>query len=221
MPKILVFASGTKDGGGSGFQNLVEWSRANPNTFEVVGVVSNNENGGVRQKADTLGVPFTHFAGPYDADQYQAIVQKSGAEWCALSGWLRMVKGLDPKKTFNIHPGLLSVSNGRFGGEGMWGNHVLDAVYDALQSGELSEFGISMHFVTDEYDRGPVFFEYKIPYQKGISKETVAELVHTAEHEFQPKITSMVVNGMISWDGKDPTSVVVPAGYQFLPRGGI
>lgn len=218
MPKVLVFASGGKEGGGTGFQNLVEWSRANPNTFEVVGVVSNNENGGVKKRADSLGVPFMYFNGE---GNYSIVAKNSGAEWFALSGWLKMVKGLDPKRTFNIHPALLSVSSGRFGGAGMWGPRVLDAVYDALQSGELSEFGVSMHFVTDEYDRGPAFFEYRIPYQKGITKETVGELVHTAEHEFQPKITNLVVHGQISWDGADPKSVKVPANYQFAPRGAL
>jgi folate-dependent phosphoribosylglycinamide formyltransferase PurN len=216
-PKILVFASGTKDGGGSGFQNLVEWSRANPNSFEVVGVVSSQVDGGVKKRAEALKVPFTYFPGPYEAAEYKKIAASSGAEWFALSGWLRMVKGLDPKRTFNIHPAPLSLLNGRFGGSGMWGQKVADAVHDALQKKEIQEFGASMHFVTDEYDRGPVFFEYRIPYREGVSKEDVAELVHTTEHEFQPKVTNLVVHGAISWDGKDPKSVKVPAGYQFLP----
>lgn len=218
MPKVLVFASGTKDGGGSGFQNLVEWSRVHPGTFEVVGVISSNENGGVRKRADALRVPFTYFAGPYDAEHYQAIAEKSGAEWFALSGWLRMVKGLDPKKTFNIHPALLSVAEGKFGGQNMWGQNVLDAVYDALVKQHLNEFGVSMHFVTDEYDRGPVFFEFRIPYREGVTKDEVRQVAAVAEDEFQPKVTNLVVNGKISWDGKNPKSVKVPEGYQFLPK---
>ena len=99
----------------------------------------------------------------------------------------------------------------------MWGARVLDATYEALQKGEMKEFGVSMHFVTDEYDRGPVFFEYRIPYRAGMTKEEVGELTHKAEHEFQPKITNMVVRGEIFWDGTDPASVKVPAGYAFLP----
>lgn len=218
MPKVLVFASGTKEGGGSGFQNLVEWSRKNPGTFEVVGVVSSNPNGGVKKRADALKVPFTYFSGPYDAEHYQEIAQKSGAEWFALSGWLRMVKGLDPKKTFNIHPALLSIEEGRFGGQNMWGQNVLDAVYDALVKRHLNEFGVSMHFVTDEYDRGPVFFECRIPYREGVTKDEVRQVAAVAEDEFQPKVTSLVVNGKISWDGANPKSLRVPDNYQFLPR---
>lgn len=218
MPKVLVFASGTKDAGGAGFKNLVEWSNAHHDTFEVIGVVSNNENGGVRQKADALRVPFIYFPGPYEPHPYMSVVQSTEAEWFALSGWLRMVKGLDPKKTFNIHPGLLSVLHGRLGGENMWGTRVLDATYEALQKGEIAEFGISMHFVTDEYDRGPVFFEHRIPYREGMTKDEVFELTKKAEYEWQPKITNVVVHGDIFWDGINPSSVKVPAGYAFLPK---
>lgn len=217
-PKVVVFASGTKSAGGTGFENLVRWSRVNPGSFEVVGVVSNNENGGVRQKADALSVPFFLYNGDGD---YSIILQnyRMNAEWVALSGWLKMVKGLDPKKTFNIHPGLLSVLNGRLGGHGMWGGRVLDATYEALKNGELKEFGVSMHFVTDEYDRGPVFFEYRIPYISGMSKESVDALVREAELKWQPMITKMVVHGEISWDGHNPQSVQVPGGYTYLPKG--
>lgn len=217
LPKVLVFASGTKDGGGSGFQNLVEWSRQNPGTYDVVGVVSNHESGGVAKRATDLKIPFIYFPGPYEASEYQKIAQQSGAEWFALSGWLKMVKGLDPKRTFNIHPALLSELNGKFGGEGMWGGKVLDAVYDALQKGETHDFGVSMHFVTDEFDRGPIVFEDRIPFKNDLSKEQVSEITHEAEHEFQPKVTCLVVNGHISWDGKNVQSVKVPAGYTFLP----
>lgn len=219
--KVLVFASGTKSGGGTGFENLVRWSRANPDSFDVVGVVSNNESGGVRQKADALSVPFFFFNSEGDyASVLQSVGIQSGGvpEWIALSGWLKRVKGLDPKKTFNIHPGLLSVLDGRLGGKGMWGGRVLDATYEALQKGELHEFGISMHFVTDEYDRGPVFFEYRIPHKVGMSKDEIDLQVRETELKWQPIITHMVVRGEISWDGHNPKSVQVPEGYEYLPK---
>ena len=49
-PKIVVFASGTKDNGGSGFENLVEASRTGILDAEIVAVVSNHERGGVREQ---------------------------------------------------------------------------------------------------------------------------------------------------------------------------
>ena len=217
-PKLIIFASGTKDGGGSGFENLVEATKTGVLDADIVAVVSNHEHGGVRERAERLGVPFVYFPGPFDAERYSSVLQKTGIEknelWVALSGWLKLVKGLDPTKTFNIHPALLSQLGGRFGGEGMWGHHVHEAVKAALDAGEIQESGITMHFVTDEYDRGPVFFEHKVPLQKGMSADDIAKAVNEAEHEWQPKITNMVVHGEIHWDGKDPATLVVPPNLQ-------
>ena len=238
-PKVIVFASGTKDGGGSGFENLVVASRSGILNADIVAVVSNHERGGVRERADRLGVPFIYLNLARHTNilenvgmLYQEVVRKSGAEWVALSGWMKQVKGLDPKHTFNIHPALLSQlggpsprhsglrprEGGRFGGKGMYGTSLYEAVKAAFDTGEITETGVSMHFVTEEMDRGPVFFEFRVPLQKGMSAEEIAKAVNVAEHKWQPKITNMVVHGEISWDGKDPKSLVVPAGYQYLPK---
>ncbi|MDP2650053.1 MAG: formyltransferase family protein, partial [bacterium] len=153
---------------------------------------------------------------------YSSILQNTRIDkkelWVALSGWLKKVEGLDPARTFNIHPALLSQFNGRFGGSGMHGHHVHEAVKQALDAGEVTESGVTMHFVTDEYDRGPIFFEYKVPLQKGMPAEEIGEAVNKAEHEYQPKITNMVIHGEIAWDGKDPRTLTVPKDYKWLPE---
>src|SRR3989344_102151 len=102
-PKIIVFASGTKEGGGSGFENLVEAAKSGVLDADIVAVVSSNEFGGVRERASRLGIPFIYFSGSYDPEHYQKVVADSGAEWIALSVWLKLVKGLDPTKTFHKH----------------------------------------------------------------------------------------------------------------------
>lgn len=200
IPRLVIFASGTKDGGGSGFENLIKSPELDA---EIVAVVSNHEKGGVRARADKLHIPFIYFPGPFVAEEYQKIIAKTGAEWTALSGWLKKVEGLDPAKTFNIHPALLSYDHGRFGGAGLYGHYVHEAVKYALDAGEISESGFTMHFVTPEYDRGPIFFEYRIPLQKGMAAEEIGNLVNKAEHEWQPKITNKIVHGEISWDGEN------------------
>ncbi|HEY4526432.1 MAG TPA: formyltransferase family protein [Candidatus Paceibacterota bacterium] len=203
--QLLVFASGTESGGGSGFENLVNSPDLDA---DIVAVVSNHEHGGVRRKAEKLGIPFIYFPGPFDAEHYQKIVADSGAEWAALSGWMRHVSGLDPARTINIHPALLSFRNGYFGGKGMYGHHIHEAVKAALDAGELHESGFSMHFVTEEMDRGPIIFECRVPLAKGMNADEIAAAVNKAEHKWQPKITNMVVHGHIHWDGKDPRSLV-------------
>src|SRR3989344_6750495 len=213
-------------GGGSGFENLVEASRKGTLDAEIVAVVSNKEHGSVHKRAERLGIPFVYFSGPYDAEHYSSVLssfakaskdkQNTAIDkdelWIALSGWIKHVKGLDPARTFNIHPALLSQLGGRFGGPGMYGGREHAAVKEALDKGEISETGISMHFVTDDYDRGPVFFEHRVPLSKGMSADEIESAARAAEHEWQQKITNLVVHGEIRWDSKDPKSLVVPEG---------
>ncbi len=207
-PKLVVLASGSASGGGSGFENLVMAATSGALDADIVAVVSNHERGGVRERADRLGVPFVFFNGPFDAEHYHAVVAKAGGEWIALSGWLKQVHGLDPAKTFNIHPALLSQLGGRFGGPGMYGHRVHEAVKSALDAGEITESGFSMHFVTGEIDGGPVFFERRVPLARGMRADDIAVAVNAAEHEWQPKLTNLVVHDRIGWNGKDPASVV-------------
>ena len=88
-PKLIVFASGTKDRGGSGVENLFHHSRSGKLDADIVAVVSNHEWGGVRERADRLGIPFVHFDGPYTTEEYKRLVKDSRAEWAILSGWLK------------------------------------------------------------------------------------------------------------------------------------
>ena len=209
-PQLIVFASGTQESGGSGFENL---ARSSDLDADIVAVVSNHERGSVRERADRLGVRFVYFPRPYDAEGYASVLQNtrmSSDGWIALSGWMRQVHGLDPARTINIHPALLSFDHGRFGGKGMYGHHIHEAVKAALDAGEITESGFSMHFVTEEMDRGPVFFEHRVPLERGMSASEIAAAVNKAEHEWQPKITNLVVHGEIRWDGEDPASLVVP-----------
>jgi folate-dependent phosphoribosylglycinamide formyltransferase PurN len=227
-PKLIVFSSGLKDGGGSGFENLVNATErklpldsARDNSLpkseldaDIVAVVCNHAEGSVRERAGKLGIPFVYFAGPFDAEHYSSILQNTRIKkeelWVALSGWLKQVHGLNPQKTFNIHPALLSQLGGRFGGHGMYGKKVHEAVKAALDAGEISESGFTMHFVTDEMDRGPVFFEHQVSLKQGMSADDIERAVKVAELEWQPRITNMVVHGEIRWDGKDSASLKIP-----------
>lgn len=213
--KLLVFASGSPSGGGSGFQKLVLASRGGPLHADVVGVVSNHIDGGVRERAWNLGVPFIHFPKPWTAERYQEIATASGAEFFALSGWLKLVCGLDPttpfnsRTVFNIHPGPLPA----FGGSGMYGHHVHEAVMEAFRRGEVTHSAVSMHFVTEGYDRGPVFFQTEVEIATGDNADTLAERVNQREHLYQPLVTDYVVSRRISWDGVNPNSLRCPSDF--------
>lgn len=202
-PKLLIFASGSKTGGGSGFEKLVEAQRAGVLKANIVGVVSSRESGGVEERARRLGIPFIYFAGPYESGEYQKIVSESDADFVSLSGWLKLVSGLDPRSTINIHPGSLP----RFGGAGMYGHHVHEAVMEAYAKGVVTHSAVSMHFVTEKYDEGPVFFEAEVEILPTDTAETLGKRVNALEHIWQAKITDKVIRGEIGWDGKNPDSL--------------
>ncbi len=203
-PKLIIFASGTKNGGGSGFENLVNAERNGILNADIVAVVSNHEHGGVRERANRLHVPFVYFPAPWTAKKYQEIIK--GSDFVALSGWLKMVEDLDPKTTFNIHPGPLP----RFGGDGMYGHYVHEAVMGAYEKGWVKNSAVSMHFVTDGYDRGPIFFSQSVPILPDDTAETLAKRVNEAEHKWQPIVTDQVLSGKISWDGVNSKTLVSP-----------
>jgi phosphoribosylglycinamide formyltransferase-1 len=195
--RVLVFASGDEKGGGSGFQELVEFSRTDPPVLDaqIIGVISNHQNGGVRKRADTLHIPFDYWPGPYDAKGYRTFVEKYQADFVMCSGWLKFVRGLDPARTVNIHPGPLP----RFGGTGMYGHHVHEAVMAAYHRGEIIQSAVTMHFVDEAaYDHGPIIFQMPVLIRPDDDAETLAKRVNEKERAWQSHILNMVVHQHIS-----------------------
>jgi phosphoribosylglycinamide formyltransferase-1 len=193
---VLVFASGDSKGGGSGFQELVEFSRTGPPVLDaqIIGVISNHSNGGVRRRADTLHIPFEYWPGPYDAKGYRTFVEKYQADFVMCSGWLKFVRGLDPAKTVNIHPGPLP----QFGGPGMYGHHVHDAVIAAYHRGEITQSAVSMHFVDEKaYDHGPIIFQMPVLIRPDDDAETLAKRVNEKERAWQSHILNLVIHRYI------------------------
>ncbi len=200
--KVLVFASGDPTGGGSGFQELVEFTRTIPPVLdaEVVGVVSNHPQGGVYKKAQSLQIPFEYWSGPFEAEGYRSLVKKYQADYVMCSGWLKFVRGLDPAKTVNIHPGPLP----QFGGPGMYGHHVHEAVIAAFRRGEITQSAVTMHFVDETaYDHGPIFFQMPVLIRPEDDAVTLAQRVNEKERAWQSHIFNLVVHRLIYLeDGK-------------------
>ena len=214
-PKVLIFASGSQEAGGSGFEKLVLASREGLLDANIVAVVSNHAHGGVRFRAEKFGVPFIHFAKPWTDEAYQRIASESGADFFVLSGWLKLVAGLDlttqfnSRTVFNIHPGPLP----DFGGQGLYGRHVHEAVIAAFERREITHSSVTMHFVTEEHDQGPIFFRCHVKIMDDDTADSIGIRVNQQEHLYQPIITNMVVNGLITWDGVNHNSLEVPRGY--------
>jgi len=191
--RVLVFASGDAKGGGSGFQELVEFSRTNPPVLnaQIVGVISNHPDGGVHRRADTLHIPFEYWPGPFEAKGYRTFVERYRADYVMCSGWLKFVRGLDPAKTVNIHPGPLP----RFGGPGLYGHYVHEAVMAAYHRGEITQSAVTMHFVDDiAFDHGPVIFQMPVLIRPDDDAVTLAKRVNEKERAWQSHILNLVVH---------------------------
>ena len=194
--RVLVFASGDAKGGGSGFQELVEFSRTNPPVLnaQIVGVISNHPDGGVHRRADTLHIPFEYWPGPFEAKGYRTFVERYRADYVMCSGWLKFVRGLDPAKTVNIHPGPLP----RFGGPGLYGHYVHEAVMAAYHRGEITQSAVTMHFVDDiAFDHGPVIFQMPVLIRPDDDAVTLAKRVNEKERAWQSHILNLVVHRYI------------------------
>jgi len=83
-------------------------------------------------------------------------------------------------KILNIHPALLPA----YGGKGMYGEHVHQAV---IQAGE-KETGITIHLVDEEYDHGKTLFQAKVNVEPNDTPASLAEKVHRLEHEHYPAV---------------------------------
>jgi phosphoribosylglycinamide formyltransferase-1 len=200
-PNILVFASGTKTGGGSGFETLVRASRTSPPILDawICAVVTNHFGGGVWQRAAALGVQAAYWPGPFLAQGYQNFVRYFKADYVMLSGWLKLAAGLDPARTINIHPGPLP----RFGGPKLYGHHVHDAVMAAYHRDEITHSAVTMHFVDPAYDRGPIIFALPVAIKPDDTPETLAARLNRAEHDWQPRVLNYVVHGQVRLIGNE------------------
>lgn len=89
-------------------------------------------------------------------------------------------------KIINIHPALLP----KFGGKGMWGNHVHKAVLEAQEK----ESGATVHYVTSGIDEGEIILQKSFPVAENETVETLAQKIHEVEFEIFPKAINLVLN---------------------------
>ncbi|WP_379963208.1 phosphoribosylglycinamide formyltransferase [Epilithonimonas sp. UC225_85] len=118
----------------------------------------------------------------------QAILENT--DLIVLAGFLSILKPEFcekwERKIINIHPALLP----KFGGKGMWGHHVHNAV---IEAGE-KESGASVHYVTSGIDEGEVILQGKFEIDENDTAEKVAEKVHLIEYDIYPKAIDIVLN---------------------------
>lgn len=154
MKKIAIFASGS----GSNAENIIQYFAQKPQ-FCVKSVFCNVPDAYVLERAKKYRIPSfvfnrEEFRNP---DKVFRQLQEQEIDFIVLAGFLWLMPSFItaawPNKIVNIHPALLPA----YGGKGMYGHHVHEAV---IAAGE-KESGITIHYVNDHYDQGAIIFQAK------------------------------------------------------------
>lgn len=184
MKRIAVFASGN----GSNAENIIRYfnTGAPSHGAEVVLVVCNRPGAAVIDKARALGVPVSIVTREMFNDEASmtALLESRGIDAIVLAGFLLMVPPFMTARfsgrMINIHPSLLP----KFGGKGMYGRHVHEAV---VAAGE-TETGITVHLVSDHCDGGDIIFRASTPVDPGDTPADVETKVHALERAHFPAV---------------------------------
>ena len=187
MPsRLAVLASGR----GSNLQAIIEHfdNLARERIAKVVLVASNRADSPALIRAATASIDIAHFDTTDDGSMLLELLRKFRIDLVVLAGYL---KRIPPKvireyagRIINVHPALLPA----FGGEGMYGARVHEAV---IASG-AKETGVTVHLVNDEYDRGPIVAQWRVPIEPSDTADSLAARVLNVEHVVYPRVVEMV-----------------------------
>ena len=178
---IAIFASGS----GSNCENIIRYFR-NSDTVCTALVVSNKSDAGVLDRARRLNVPsqVVTKAELNDEQVMMPILRQYDIKFIVLAGFLPLVPDFLVEafahRMINLHPSLLP----KFGGKGMWGHHVHEAVKAA---GEI-ETGMTVHWVTPVCDGGEIIAQFRCPLSPDDSADDIAAKEHQLEMEHFPKV---------------------------------
>lgn len=175
---LAIFASGS----GTNAENIINYFE-NHERIQVKEILSNKKDAFVHQRADNLNIPSSTF----NKEQFQDasfIKRLEDIDYIILAGFLWLIPKFlikaYPNKIINIHPALLP----KFGGKGMYGDHVHNAV---IEAGE-KESGITIHLVNEEYDMGEILFQTKCALTKTETADSLAQKIHALEYEHFPRV---------------------------------
>jgi phosphoribosylglycinamide formyltransferase-1 len=198
--RIAVLASG----GGSNFQALADACADGTINGEIVVLVSNKRHAYAITRARSMKIETLVF----DPAQFNSrtvhcakiakALNERNVELVCLAGYLLKVEACMirafPNRILNIHPALLP----KYGGKGMYGRHVHEAV---IAAGE-KDSGCSVHLVNEVFDEGPVLAQTKVPVMAGDTPEMLAERILPHEHKLYVSVVKDICAGKIDLDKK-------------------
>jgi phosphoribosylglycinamide formyltransferase-1 len=184
--RVAIFISGK----GSNALNIIKYFKGN-DTVEVALVLSNKTDAQGLVNAQKLGINTVVFNNETfkKSGEIDTYLRSLGIDFIVLAGFLRQIPAdlVDSFKNriINIHPSLLP----KFGGKGMFGKHVHKAVLDS----DETESGISIHYVSNEYDEGKIIFQKSIAIEKGETVNSLTTKIQALEHAYFPTIIEKTI----------------------------
>lgn len=185
--RIAIFASGN----GSNAQRIADYFRERGGV-EITAIYCNKPGAFVLERAKSLEIPSVLFDRNtfYNTDDVLQDLESRQAEWIILAGflWLIPLNILEKYagRIINIHPALLP----KYGGKGMYGTKVHEAV---VAAGE-SESGITIHLVNEHYDEGQVLFQAVCHLEPGETPDSLAAKIHALEYAHFPVVIEKILN---------------------------
>jgi len=178
---LAIFASGN----GTNAEEIFKYFKDH-HSISVKGLLTNNPKAQVLNRAARYDVPgFTFNREDFRSKHHiLEVLHQWNINTIILAGFLWLIPEYlihrFQDRILNIHPALLP----KFGGKGMYGKHVHQAVLDSGQE----ESGITIHLVNDQYDRGRIIFQERCPIDSQDTLDTLAEKIHKLEHVHYPRV---------------------------------
>jgi formyltetrahydrofolate-dependent phosphoribosylglycinamide formyltransferase len=187
--RLAIFASGT----GTNAEKIIQHFEHHP-SVKVALIVSNKPAAGVltiaaKNNIDILIIEKENF---FRGNGYVDELKAAAIDFIILAGFLWKVPetliNAFPNRIINIHPALLP----NYGGKGMYGNFVHEAVINAKE--KIS--GITIHYVDGHYDNGDIILQARCEVTETDTPETLAKKIHALEHEYYPKVIEEVLSNV-------------------------
>ena len=195
--RVAVLLSGN----GTSLENLFEHMDRGEVPGEVCVVISSKAKAFGLERARRRGIPAIAVARAEHPDitafndALHAELAKHDVDLIALLGFLSLfeLRGQYEGRVINVHPALIPA----FCGHGFYGHRVHEAVLEA----GVDTTGATVHFVDEEYDKGPILIQESVPVQAGDTPDSLAERVQAAERRLVPQAIRLIAEGRVQIEG--------------------
>ena len=204
-PKARVFRLGAlASGGGTNLQAVIDRCASGELPAQVAIVISNNSGSGALERARRAGIPSCHLSGKTHPDPdaldraIAGALTSHGVDLVLLSGYMKKLGPATLRsyrdRVLNIHPALLPA----FGGEGMYGLRVHQAVIDS----GVRVTGVTVHLADGAYDEGPIVVQDTVRVMQDDTPESLAARVLETEHSLYSEAVRLFAEGKVSVEGR-------------------